>query len=159
MVFNPCTCGSLGVHEWCSEATWMASPLPDPSEGSGWKLEGSKNSQSYPPLRSGRERSQGVRLTERTVRGGGGSWWCQAPRSQERGLPRLQLSMEVAGRSQPLLPMWGSRGSVEDPGLRGPLGSWRELLCSELGWRPADHTWPCPCGLAPSSPSPSVVPA
>lgn len=114
----------------------MASPLPDPSEGSGWKLKGSKNSQSYPPLRSGRERSQGVRLTGRTVRGGGGSWWCQAPRSQERGLPRLQLSVEVAGMSQSLLPMWGPRGSLEDPALRGPLG-----LPWGHGWSFSAQSW------------------
>lgn len=85
------------------------------------------------------------------------------PGSREpRGLPVLQLSVEVARRSQSLLPtwalqeLWGLRGGLEGPGLHGPLGPpWghgRSFSAQSWGGGQQITLGPVPRGLALPSP-------
>lgn len=88
--------GTGWVHnEWCSEATWMAVPLSQTPEGSGWKPGRSKLPVLPPLLRKERTRGPGPREDSAGWR----SWCaCRAPRSQaqERGARYMQLSVSAA---------------------------------------------------------------
>lgn len=118
--------------------SWKGAKTPSPfhlfaQEGRGAKGSGSQGGQCWVAGGAGGAKPQGAKKE--------GSQGCSSPWRWPGG-PSLCFPCGVQGvalRIRVSMDPWGHGG---------------ELLCSELGWKPADHTWPCPCGLAPSSPSP-----
>lgn len=82
-------------------------PLPDPSEGSGWKLKGAKTPVLSTSLLRKGEEPRGPAYREDSA-GWRGSWWCAGPQGAKKEGPKAVAALRGGGREVPaLLPMRG----------------------------------------------------